>query len=74
LGTPQGHAQSAQRQLLVEAAGQVPAADRSRKDIHNNCKVDEAMPQADVGDVDGLIANDKFCLTRTARLLRKQHR
>src|SRR5262249_30126584 len=43
--------QGVQRQFLLQAATQLPATDRARKDIHDNCQVDKIPLQTNVGDV-----------------------
>jgi hypothetical protein len=45
-----------------------PAYHHPRVEIFDRGQVQPALTGRDVGDVDGLIANDKFCLIVTARL------
>jgi len=65
--------QSLQRQLNAQAGADRPTADDPGEDIHQDRQVNEPpVAEADVGDVNGLLTNDKFCLIRTEKLqLRK---
>jgi hypothetical protein len=65
--------QSLQRQLNAQAGANRPASDDPGEDIHQDRQVNERpVAEADVGDVNGLLTNDKFCLIRTEKLqLRK---
>jgi hypothetical protein len=65
--------QSLQPQFNAQAGADCPAADDPGEDIHQDRQVNERpVAEADVGDVNGLLTNDKFCLIRTEKLqLRK---
>jgi hypothetical protein len=65
--------QSLQRQLNAQAGAERPTADDPGENIHQDRQVNERpVAKADVGDVNGLLTNDKFCLIRTEKLqLRK---
>lgn len=47
---------------------QLPANDITRVPIHDGYQVEPATGQTNVGDVNGMIINDKFCLSRSAQL------
>lgn len=64
----QGTLQRDKYEFVTERACEMPATYAAREDVHDDCQVDEASTKADVGDVNGMIANDKFCFVRTARL------
>src|SRR5262245_9893690 len=65
--------QSLQRQLHAQAGAERPAADDPGENLQQDRQVNERpVAEADVGDVNGLLTNDKFCLIRTEKLqLRK---
>jgi len=46
----------------------MPAPDTAGEDIHNHRQVDKAVVQVNVRNVNGMITNDKFCLSRFAQL------
>ena len=48
--------------------GLLPRRHRLALPVDDRRQIHEAARQAHVGDVDGLFANDKFCLVCTARL------
>src|SRR5512135_2956258 len=39
------------RQLLLQAAAQMPAPDRAGEHVHQHCQIHELLPQSNVGDV-----------------------
>jgi hypothetical protein len=53
---------------LIGRPLQMPAAHTTGKDIHQNRKIDELLLETDMGSVNGLITNDKFCTIRRAKL------
>jgi hypothetical protein len=73
LASTQGAMERRQRKFHAQAARERPAADDPCKDVHQNRQVNERpVSEANVGDVNGLLTNDKFCLIRTEKLqLRK---
>ena len=62
------HVQRVHDQTTLHVLGHRPAHDTPRVQILDSSQVQPALPSRDVGDVDGLIANDKFCLMATAQL------
>ena len=72
LSTLQRHPQGFQGEVRFQIGRYRPADAAPRVGIEDDRQVDELPQQPDVGDVDGMVANDKFCMTRTAQLkLRK---
>ena len=61
--------QSLQRQFDAQAGADRPTANDPGEDIHQDCQVNKRpIAESDVGDVNGLLTNDKFCLIRTEML------
>jgi hypothetical protein len=46
----------------------MPASNSTGEHIHQDRQIDETVLQMNVGDVNGLITNDKFCMIRHAKL------
>jgi hypothetical protein len=64
----QGHAEGSARELGSQVIRRGPTDDATRASIKNHRQVQPAFNGRDIRDVDGLIANDKFCLTAAAHL------
>ena len=64
----EGHLQSIDGQLAVQAVAEGPANDPTREHIQDGCQIQPALSGWDVSDVNGLITKDKFCMSRYSRL------
>jgi hypothetical protein len=53
---------------VIQVAPQMPAPYPAGENVHDHRQINEAIAQANVGDVNGMITNDKFCLSRFLQL------
>ncbi len=60
--------QSDKRERLIQMPRELPAAHGPDGDIHEHRQIDKLALAAHGGDVNGLLTNDKCCLTRSTRL------
>jgi hypothetical protein len=64
----EGLFQSVQHEVRAGRRRHPPAHDAASEDIDDESHVDEALPGRHVGVVNGLITNDKFCVSRQVHL------
>ena len=62
------HSQSCQREVTGHAVCHCPANDMPCMQFQNSSQVQPSLLRRDVRDVNGMITNDKFCLSRSAEL------
>ena len=53
---------------MIQRTIQMPTPDSSCEYIHQHRQIDELRFQTDIGDINGLITNDKFCMIRRTKL------
>lgn len=63
-----GHVQGCQHQFRTHVFADRPAHHAATPDIDDHGQVDEPGPGRHIGDINGLIANDKFCISQHVRL------
>jgi len=68
LGLRQGVIHSGEHKIHLQSLAERPADDIPGIPVQHGGQVQPAMCQADVGNVNGLITNDKFCMIRWAKL------
>ena len=71
-GLDQGLIHRIEHEVDLEGLAERPAQDIARIPVQHSSQVEPAVCQPDVGDVNGMIANDKFCMIRAARLKLRQ--
>jgi hypothetical protein len=63
-----GHLEGVHHESALHVIGHRPADDPAAEQVLDHGQVQPSFPGRDVGDIDGLIANDKFCLTAATHL------
>jgi hypothetical protein len=66
----QGHPERCVHQSGINAVTHRPAHDLARRHIQQDRDVSPALGGPHIRDLNGMIANDKFCLSRSTRLRR----
>jgi len=60
--------QSLQDQLGAQVSGHGPADDPAAPGVEHDGQIEKPSPGWDIGNINGLITNDKFCTIRHAKL------
>lgn len=68
LASGEGHLQSVNDQLTMPAVTHGPADNPSGEKVQHHGQIEPALSGWDISDINGMITNDKFCLSRNGQL------
>lgn len=68
LALSQGYRQGSHHQCAIDALRHRPADNPPGEEIKHSRQIQPALASGDIGDIDGMITNDKLCLSRMSKL------